>query len=140
MRINKKLITQIVFFGLVGVGSLLIDLGVTLLLFHAVGLSAFLSSAIGFLSAFFFNFPMNRKKVFNHSSDDRFSLRIQAIMYTVLCVFNLVATSLLVELLVTYEVIEIQYAKLLTTAIIAVWNFVIFKFVVFSKISEKAKR
>jgi putative flippase GtrA len=136
MLIRRKLVNQIIFFGLVGAGSFLIDVIVTLFLFHTVGLSAFFASALGFLSAFFFNFPMNRKKVFHHTDNDRFSLRTQATFYTLLCIFNLFATSYLVEVFVSHEIIEIQYAKVLTTLLIAVWNFILFKFLIFSKTSK----
>lgn len=129
----KKLFRQIIFFGFVGVVTLIIDVLVTYALFHFVGFSAFLASGVGFLSGFFFNFPMNRKKVFNHSENDRFSLRLQIILYGTLSVFNLFATSSLVDLLVQRNLLDIQYAKVVVTIIFAVWNFIVFKLFIFSK-------
>lgn len=135
MKKYKPLFKQIAFFGFVGGVSLLIDVSVTYICFHILGLPAYLASAVGFLSAFGFNFPVNRKKVFNHSHLDTFKLRTQMVLYALLCVFNLIVTSALVELIV-YVGIEISFAKILVTALIAVWNFLIFKFLIFSKKAE----
>lgn len=132
MKRNTSLIKQVTFFGFVGAVSLLIDVGVTYICFHLLEFPAYIASAIGFLSAFGFNFPMNRKKVFRHTEHDRFGLYAQIIMYVVLSVLNLVITSTLVELMVMIG-IEISFAKVVVTALIAVWNFLILKFFIFSK-------
>jgi len=128
------LLRQIAFFGIVGVITLGIDVTVTTLLYNFAHLPAYLASAIGFLSGFFFNFPMNRKRVFQHSDKDRFSLHIQIAMVLSLSIFNLVITSLLVELLVTHNIVPIAIAKLLVTALISCWNFILFKMLIFSKL------
>lgn len=132
MKKYYPLLKQIIFFGFVGGVTLLIDVAVTSLTFHMLGLPAYIASAIGFFSGFAFNFPMNRKKVFRHSKYDRFSLKYQIAFYISLSIFNLFVTSGLVELLV-FVGIEISIAKILVTALIAIWNFLFFKFVVFSK-------
>jgi putative flippase GtrA len=75
---------------------------------------------------------MNRKKVFNHSERDRFGIKQQVGLYALLSLFNLFATSLIVELLVRTGV-DIGISKVLVTILIAIWNFLIFKFFVFSK-------
>ena len=126
------LLCQIFLFGVVGLTTLLIDISITYMCYHYLDLPAYLSSAVGFLSGFVFNFPMNRKKVFKHSRNDFFSLRAQITGYVLLCIFNLISTSLMVSFLVSNDML-IQYAKVLVTAIIAVWNFVIFKYLIFTK-------
>lgn len=133
MHIPKDLIKQLVFFGFVGVGSLLIDVTVTTLAYNHAHVPAYLASGIGFLSAFFFNFPLNRKKVFRHSDSDRFTFKTQIMLYAAISLFNLVATSGMTDLIVSMEWVKIAYAKIIVTAIIAVWNFIIFKNLVFSK-------
>lgn len=131
---KKKLnLQQIIFFGLVGLVTLAIDVVVTKTLYQYVGLPAYLSSAFGFLLGFFFNFPMNRNKVFKHSSNDRFLLRSQIAMVLSLSIFNLIFTSAFVDTLVRLNVMDIVYVKMLATAIIAAWNFAIFKWFIFSK-------
>lgn len=130
---HLPLLRQFTFFGFIGVTSLIIDIGVSATLFYIAHFPAYIASGVGFLSAFAFNFPMNRRRVFKHSDKDRFSIQNQIAMYSLLCVFNLIVTSLLVEVMVTSLHIEIQYSKLITAGMIAVWNFILFKFVVFSK-------
>ena len=130
--LTKKNITQIALFLVVGGVTFLIDLAVTTSLYSLLHLPAYLASAIGFLSGFFFNFPMNRKKVFKHSIHDRFGIKQQIGLYALLSVFNLFATSLIVEILVTIG-IDIGISKIAVTILIAIWNFLIFKFFVFSK-------
>lgn len=129
----KNIIFQIFLFGVVGGVTLLIDTLVTYILYHGAHLPVFLASGIGFLSGFFFNFPMNRKQVFRHNEHDRFSLKTQIILYALLSVFNLFATSAAVDALVNFHILEIQWAKVVITAIFAVWNFLVFRLVIFTK-------
>lgn len=129
----KPLLIQVLIFGVVGVITLGIDIGVSTLLYAVFRLPAYLASGAGFLSGFFFNFPMNRKKVFYHSEADRFSFRIQVLFYVILCILNLVVTSLLVDLMVNTGSLLIQYAKIVVTIMIAIWNFILFKTFIFSK-------
>lgn len=133
------MVIQMTAFLTVGVVTFCIDTGVSYALFHFFHLPAYLASAVGFLSGFFFNFPMNRKKVFHHSIDDRFSLKSQIAMYATLSIFNLFMTSLAVEILVHHGQ-EIQYAKVMVTAVMAVWNFILFKTVIFSKKPQSTER
>lgn len=134
MRKHSRLIKQVVFFGFVGVVSLSIDLTVTVALFNVLHLQAYLASGIGFLSAFFFNFPMNRKRVFKHTKYDRFALKTQIIFYASLSVFNLFTTSFLVQIFVASGFVSITVAKIIVTIMIAIWNFIMFKTFIFSKV------
>jgi putative flippase GtrA len=130
---HLPLLKQLFFYGVVGVITLGIDLTVTTSLYDLAHLPAGVASAIGFMSGFFFNFPINRKKVFHHSKDDRFSLHTQVVLFVSLSLFNLLITSTLVELFVSHHVVRIAVAKLIVTAMIALWNFIIFKTLIFSK-------
>jgi len=134
MVFKKEFMQQGILFLVVGGVTLLIDLMVTVALNNLLHFPPYLSSSVGFLSGFVFNFPMNRKKVFKHSIDDRFKLTTQIYLYIALCVFNLLVTSILSEVLV-FAGLYIAYAKIFITAMISVWNFLIFKYFVFSKIS-----
>lgn len=133
VKISRNLLGELIRFGLVGVGTLAIDVTVTTALYNAANLPAYLASSIGFLSGFFFNFPLNRKKVFQHTNNDRFDLRLQIILYVSLSLVNLGTTGLLTELIVTSGIAKIAIAKIIVTAVIAVWNFVLFKNFIFSK-------
>lgn len=137
----KKLVVQIFLFGIVGITTLLVDTLVTSISYYIVHLPAFMASGVGFLSGFCVNFPLNRKQVFNHSEDDRFSLKSQICLYALLSFFNLMATSTAVDLLVKMNILEIQWAKIVTTIVFAVWNFLVFKLFIFSKkVSHKERQ
>mgnify|MGYP000161293389 CR=1 FL=1 len=129
----KKLVIQMLLFGIVGVTTLAVDTLVTSILYYIAKMPAFMASGVGFLSGFCVNFPMNRKQVFNHSKDDRFSLKTQIYLYALLSVFNLIATSMMVDVLVKTNILEIQWAKIITTVLFAIWNFLVFKLFIFSK-------
>jgi putative flippase GtrA len=134
MQKHRQLLRQIILFGLVGGGSLLTDVCVTTVLYNYAHLPPYLSGVIGFMSAFFFNFPLNRKHVFNHTKHDRFSLRAQVTFYISLSLFNLFTTGLLMQLMVGKMHIQISLAKVCVTGVIAVWNFFILKFIIFAKL------
>lgn len=137
----KKLVVQIFLFGIVGVTTLAVDTLVTSILYYIVHLPAFMASGVGFLSGFCVNFPLNRKQVFNHSEDDRFSLKAQIYLYASLSIFNLIATSMAVDVLVSTNMLEIQWAKIITTVVFAIWNFLVFKLFIFSKkVSHEEKQ
>jgi putative flippase GtrA len=128
---------QIFFFLFVGGITFLIDVSIAAIMYNTIHLTAFLASGIGFLSGFFFNFPMNRKRVFSaHTEYSKFSLHQQVVMYFALCLFNLVTTSYLVEILVNVQG-NIVAAKTAATIMIAIWNFLLFKFYIFSNETKK---
>lgn len=134
-----KLFKQIILFGFVGLATLIIDVVVTTGLYNMLHISAFLSSAAGFIAGFLFSFPINRNKVFQseHNHASRFSARTQIVLYFSLCIFNLLTTSLLVAAIVSSDFVEIQYAKIAVTGLIAIWNFLLFKLFIFAKLNAK---
>ena len=136
-NMKNGIFLKIFLFLVVGGITLLIDTSISYILYHNIHLPAFLASGIGFLSGFVFNFPVNRKKVFNHSQYDRFSLKIQITLYTLLSLFNLVATSSILATLVNSNVLDIQWAKVVVTAVFAIWNFLVFNLFIFSKNNDK---
>ena len=136
-NMKNGIFLKIFLFLVVGGITLLIDASISYILYHNIHLPVFLASGIGFLSGFVFNFPVNRKKVFNHSQYDRFSLKIQITLYTLLSLFNLVATSSIIATLVNSNVLDIQWAKVVVTAVFAIWNFLVFNLFIFSKNNDK---
>ena len=136
---DSKLMKQLFLFSVVGGTSFLIDVSVTTALFHYLHFPAYLAGVIGFCSAFFFNFPINRKHVFNHSDKDRFSLKKQIILYFSLSIFNLLMTGVLMQWLVGTHLLNIGFAKACVTGLIAIWNFLLFRFFIFSKRPDQAE-
>jgi putative flippase GtrA len=111
------------------------DATVTFCLYEFVGLSAFTSSAIGFLSGFFIHFPLNRNKVFFSQQGQRFKIKTQILLYVFLSVFNLISTSLAVALLVHLG-LQIVISKFLVAGVFVIWNFAVFKFFIFRSVKK----
>ena len=118
----RRALTQLILFGIVGLLTLAVDVSITSVVYNIFGLPACIASAVGFLSGFVVNFPLNRKKVFAHSENDKYPLRQQIYFYISLSVFNLLATSTIVDLIVRAEFLQIEHSKILVTAIFAIWN------------------
>jgi putative flippase GtrA len=114
----------------IGLLTTAIDAIITFLLFEFLGFSVFLASAVGFLSGFFVNFPLNKNKVFFSSNGQRFKVSTQVQLYVLLIAFNLFSTSFAVALLVDLG-IQIVVAKFFVTGVLFIWNFVVFKFYIF---------
>lgn len=126
-----RTIRQLFAFGLVGIATLIVDVFVTQISYLA-GAPAFVASAIGFLSGFVVNFPLNRKKVFHHGANDRFSFKVQIWSYAGLSVFNLVTTSATVAALTALGV-PISVSKILVTVVFFFWNYLVYRFFIFRK-------
>lgn len=133
MQKHQHLIKQLVLFGLVGGTSLLLDVTVTTLAYRWWHIPAGIAGVLGFCSAFFFNFPINRKHVFNHTKNDRFGIKAQVGLYVVLSCINIGATAVMMQLAVGSLHSNVSVSKICTTAIIAAWNFLLFKFYIFAK-------
>lgn len=133
MQKYKDSAVQMFLFGVVGITSMLIDIVITTFFYRVVSFTPFFASTMGYLSGFLYNFPLNRHKVFRHSDKDKFSLKAQLSMVFVLSFINLVVGSGIVHILVSQDILDISIAKALTTVLIALWNFLIFKFLIFSK-------
>ena len=134
---SKDSSVQLVFFLAVGVITFIIDISFTSFFYSVAGFPAYVASSIGFLSGFLFSFPVNRRRVFKHTSQDKFSLSAQVALFLSLSLFNLLVTAAMVDVLVNMNIVSIQVAKIGTTGMIAIWNFYIFKTFIFSKQSTK---
>ncbi|MEO5949044.1 MAG: GtrA family protein [Candidatus Saccharimonas sp.] len=135
MRLSPNTIKQIILFGIVGVISLVIDTSVTWFLYEIIAVPVAIASIVGFFSAFAFNFPVNRKRVFHHTDNDRYALHVQIALYAALLFFNAGFTAVAAYLLVKGG-LSIVATKILLTALIAIWNFLLFRYVVFAKQDE----
>lgn len=133
MSKHRQQLKQLVSFGAIGLGSFALDVAVTTALYDYLHFSPGLAASVGFLSAFFFNFPLNRKHVFSHSQNDRFVLRVQVILYATLSTFNLVMTGVAMQFAVKHAHVQIGVARIVVVGVIAIWNFFILKFLIFSK-------
>ena len=118
----KKLIAQVLKFGVVGVIAFAIDYGVLILLTEVFGLYYLLSAMISFTVSVVFNYLASMKYVFRGRED--ISRLKEFIIFVVLSLIGLGLTELLMWLLVDKALIHYMVSKILVTGIVMVWNFV----------------
>lgn len=111
----------------VGGTSFLVDFGL-LYLFHEVfGVRLWISTGIAFLASFFFNFTFQKIFAFSSKAHKGWSL----VKYIALVLFNTVATIGIVAVLYTF--IGWELAKVVSTIITTIWNYLAYRFIVFSE-------
>ena len=112
----KKLIAQLMKFGVVGVIAFIIDYGLLALLTEAFGVNYLVSATISFTVSVVFNYVASMRYVFTR--------RREFIIFVVLSVIGLGINNACmwagVELLSVHYLIT----KIFATAVVMVWNFV----------------
>lgn len=111
---------------LVGVGTALLELGLFQLLYKLVGLPVEVSNVCATLVATASNFLLNRNVTFASTSNPLRSL----VLYCVLIVVNMTVSTLAIKAMVGMNVPSVL-AKLLMQGCVVVWNFVLYKKVIF---------
>jgi putative flippase GtrA len=129
--LKKILQKSIVKYVVVGLGSLAVDYGTLLALYHGLGIHVGLASAIGLGVGFVVNFSLNKIWSFKAAGGAKQTGK-QAVMYTVLVMVNLIFTSWFVSYMVTVGVGP-EISKLITTAIITLWNYALYKALIFKE-------
>ena len=118
----KKLITQIVKFGGVGILCFAIDFGVLFVLTEGFGCYYLLSAGISFTVSVIVNYIMSVKYVFD--INPKYSKSRNFIMFVIFSVIGLILTEVIMQL--GADVIKWNYmiVKVGATAIVMVFNFV----------------
>lgn len=118
----KKLISQILKFGVVGVIAFLIDYGVLILLTECFHVFYLLSAMISFTVSVVFNYIASMRYVFTGRED--MSRSREFVLFVVLSLIGLVINEVFMWLLVDKMFIHYMISKIFVTAIVMVWNFV----------------
>lgn len=118
----KKLIEQIMKFGVVGVIAFAIDYGSMILLTEVFGIPPVISATISFIISVVFNYLASMKYVFSHKQD--MSRRREFEIFIALSVAGLLINDAIMW--VGTETVSIDYriVKIFATAVVMVWNFV----------------
>lgn len=118
----KKLMEQIMRFGIVGVIAFVIDYSVLLLLTEVAGIHYLISSAVAFLVSVIFNYILSITFVFE--TDKSKSKGAQFSLFAIMSAGGLGINQLMMWLLSDVMFIPYQLSKFLATAVVMVYNFV----------------
>lgn len=119
----RKLINQLVKFGLVGIVATMIDFLVLTVLTELMGIYYLLSAAIAFVVATIVNYGASMKFVF----DSRYSKGQKHQELTIFVVLSLIGLGLnqvFMWFFVEITVIHYMIAKILATILVMAWNFI----------------
>lgn len=118
----KKLLDQIMKFGLVGIVAFVIDYGVMILLTELLHVDYLLSSGISFVLSVIFNYWMSVRWVF--VSHQKMPVQKQFSVFFGLSACGLLLNTFLMWLFVSVFHIWYGAAKILATGVVMVYNFV----------------
>ena len=116
----KKLINQILKFGVVGGIAFVIDYGILFLLAKVIGLNELISAAISFIICLTFNYFLSTKWVFEAKKQTP----KEVIIFVLLSVVGLGINEVLIYLGTKKLGIDVMIVKLFATAIVMVYNFI----------------
>lgn len=121
----KKLIDQILKFGVVGIIATVVDFGVLYVLSQPLGMDPVISAGISFCVSLVFNYVASMRYVFTHRED--MSRTREFVIFLVLSVIGLVINELIMAAGVAVlgnGTVGVMGTKVIATAIVMVWNFV----------------
>lgn len=101
-----------------------------LVLYRIFDISLPVATTVGFIAGLLVSFLLNKYWVFSGSARGGKALAAQGSMYLALVAFNLLATNAIIYGLNTFQ-IGPEFSKPLTTALITVWNFYLYKTAIF---------
>lgn len=118
----KKLIAQFMKFGVVGVIAFIIDFGVMVFLTEVFHVPYLISTTVAFTVSVIFNYIASMRYVFKRKDD--MSRRREFIIFVILSVIGLILNDLFMWVFVDFFFIDYRIAKIITTVLVAIWNFV----------------
>lgn len=118
----KKLIEQIMRFGVVGFICFGIDYGLMILLTETAGISYLISSGISFSVSVIVNYVLSLKYVFQTSKDN--NKIVEFVVFIILSVIGLFINQILMWVCVDRFHIYYMISKIGVTAVVMVYNFV----------------
>lgn len=119
--LNKKLIKQILKFGVVGGLAFLIDYGLLYFLTEYLNIYYFISSIISFTVSLVFNYILSIKWVFDVEKKQTIK---EITLFVVLSIIGLAINQLIMYIGVDKLSLYYMLAKLISTVIVMIWNFI----------------
>lgn len=118
----KKLIEQIMKFGVVGAVAFVIDYGLLALLTEVFAINYLVSATVSFTASVVFNYVASMRYVFTHK--DGLSRRREFAIFVTLSVIGLLINNFCMWACVELLGIHYLVTKIGATFIVMVWNFV----------------
>ena len=118
----RKLIEQIMKFGVVGVIAFVIDFGVMVFLTEVFGIDPVISATVSFIISVAFNYAASMRYVFSHR--EGMSRTREFIIFVVLSAIGLGINDLLIWAGTDLASFDYRLVKIFATAVVMVWNFV----------------
>lgn len=118
----KRLIAQIMKFGVVGVIAFAIDYGLLIFLTEVFGIDYLVSATVSFTVSVVFNYLASMRYVFAHR--EGMSRRREFAIFVVLSVIGLLINNACLWLGVDMLGVDYRISKIVVTAVVMVWNFV----------------
>ena len=130
----KKLIEQILKFGIVGFIAFIIDYGLLALLTEVCGINYLMSASLSFIASVAFNYVASMRYVFRHK--EGMSKTREFTIFVMLSVIGLVINNACMWAGVELCGIHYLITKLVATFIVMVWNFVTRKIFLDSSVEQ----
>lgn len=118
----RKLIEQIMKFGVVGVIAFVIDFGVMVFLTEVFGIDPVISATVSFIISVIFNYAASMRYVFSHR--EGMSRTREFIIFVVLSAIGLGINDLLIWAGTDLAPFDYRLVKIFATAVVMIWNFV----------------
>lgn len=118
----RKLIEQIMKFGVVGIIAFVIDFGVMVFLTEVFGIDPVISATVSFIISVIFNYAASMRYVFSHR--EGMSRTREFIIFVVLSAIGLGINDLLIWAGTDLATFDYRLVKIFATAVVMVWNFV----------------
>lgn len=118
----RKLIEQIMKFGVVGVIAFVIDFGVMVFLTEVFGIDPVISATVSFIISVIFNYAASMRYVFSHR--EGMSRTHEFVIFVVLSAIGLGINDLLIWAGTDLATFDYRLVKIFATAVVMVWNFV----------------
>lgn len=118
----RKLIEQIMKYGVVGVIAFVIDFGVMVFLTEVFGIDPVISATVSFIISVIFNYAASMRYVFSHR--EGMSRTREFVIFVVLSAIGLGINDLLIWAGTDLASFDYRLVKIFATAVVMVWNFV----------------
>ena len=118
----RRLIEQIMKFGVVGVIAFFIDYGLLIFLTEVFHIDYLISATLSFSVSVVFNYLASMRYVFTHK--EGMSRHREFIIFVILSIIGLIINDVMMFLGTSVLAIDYRITKLVATFVVMVWNFV----------------